>query len=126
MIRLRGLGSFNNTTKWLNQLLKGEIYKDLDRYGQMGVNALASVTPKNSGETANSWGYRISRTGHSTTVIWTNSNSTSTGVPIVILLQYGHGTGTGGYVQGYDYINPAVRPIMDQIAINVWEKVIHA
>jgi hypothetical protein len=88
----------------------------------MGVDALAKATPSESGLTAKSWGYRIYRNRNSTGIEWYNSNENN-GVNIAILLQYGHGTGTGGYVSGQDYINPAIRPIFDRIAEDVWKKV---
>lgn len=125
MLRILTSGSTRNTQNFLAGLLAGDIYRDLQRYGQMGVNALSSATPIDTGETAGSWAYQIQRGRGRTTIIWTNSN-VNDGAQIAILLQYGHGTGTGGYVQGYDYINPAIRPIFDQIATNVWEKVTRA
>lgn len=123
MIGITSKGDFANTKAWLNRLSKGDIYSDLDRYGRMGVDALARSTPVDSSLTANSWAYRVIR-GKRPGIEWYNTNRTSTGVPVAILIQYGHGTGTGGYVAGRDYINPAMRPIFDQIAADVWKKVI--
>lgn len=125
MIRVLSSGSTKDTSSFLNRILNGDIYQDLDRYGKMGVNALASATPKDTGRTANSWTYRISRSRGRTTIAWENTH-TNKGTNIAIILQYGHGTGTGGYVAGYDYINPAIRPIFDQISTSVWEKVTRA
>lgn len=122
MLRAVGLGSTAKTSSFLSSLLRGDLYNDLDRYGRMGVDALATATPIDSGETAQSWDYKIRRTATKTTLVWTNSH-VNDGAPIAILLQYGHATGTGGYVQGYDYINPAIRPIMNQIAEDVWRRV---
>ena len=104
---------------------RGEILRELDRYGQMGVDALASATPLDSGETASSWGYEIQRSGKSFSISWTNTN-TNGSVNVAIILQYGHGTGTGGYVPGRDYINPAIRPVFDKIADGVWKVVTSA
>lgn len=101
---------------------KFDIRSTLERYGAEGVRALASSTPVESGLTANSWAFEVRNSGNSWTIAWTNSNIVG-GVPVAILLQYGHGTGTGGYVQGIDYINPAVRPIFDKIAEDVWKAV---
>jgi len=84
---------------------------------------LASVTPSDTGLTAASWGYIITAKKDSVSIIWTNSNVTENGTPIAILLQYGHGTGTGGYVQGTDYINPAIKPIFDEIEKGVWQEI---
>lgn len=122
MIRILSLGSFKGTETFLGGLLRGDIYRDLQRYGQMGVDALSKATPRDTGETASSWSYTIDRSKSGTTITWNNSH-VNKGANIAILLQYGHGTGTGGYVAGYDYINPAARPVFDQIANNVWEKV---
>lgn len=97
----------------------------LQKYGSKGVAALAASTPVDTGKTAGSWTYSISVSGESATIYWENSN-TNKGVNIAVILQYGHGTGTGGYVQGRDYINPAMRPIFDQIANEAWMEVVNA
>lgn len=122
MIRIGSIGSFKKTLGFLDRLKNGDIYKDLDRYGSMGVNALSSATPRRTGATASAWSYVVQRNSRTTTIMWTNSN-VNKGAQIAILLQYGHGTGTGGYVAGYDYINPVMRPVFDKIAIDVWKKV---
>jgi hypothetical protein len=95
---------------------------DLDRYGKAGVAALASATPVDTGLTARSWSYKIERSDKSVTISFHNSNIQN-GVPIAIILQYGHGTRNGGWVEGRDYINPAIRPIFDQITTNAWREV---
>jgi len=102
--------------------MDGDVYSELEKYGKLGVTALASATPKASGETANSWSYRVTKTKRYARIEWYNTNTVN-GVNIAIILQYGHGTGTGGWVQGRDYINPALRPIFDKIASEVWKKV---
>ena len=122
MLVIESKGDFHKTSKFLQTLAKGDIYATLDGAGREGVSALASATPKDSGLTASSWDYTIERSGGRTSITWTNSN-TAAGKPVAVLLQYGHGTGTGGYVQGMDYINPALRPIFDRIANNVWKAV---
>ena len=94
----------------------------LDKYGQKGVDALASATPRESGETANSWSYEITGGDGNYAIQWNNSH-VNKGVNIAIILQYGHGTGTGGYVVGRDYINPAVQPIFDEMAETIWKEV---
>ena len=91
-------------------------------YGEKGVSALASATPVDTGKTAESWQYKIEQTKGSIRIYWTNTN-VNNGVPIAIIIQTGHGTGTGGYVQGRDYINPAIRPIFDNIANDVWRDI---
>jgi hypothetical protein len=103
-------------------MFKFEIMHVLKKYGEEGVKALRDATPKDSGETADSWGYEITKDGRGYVITWTNSKKNK-GVPIAIILQYGHGTGTGGYVEGRDYINPATRPIFDAIAEEAWKEV---
>lgn len=119
---LKSKGSFQKTRSFLDSVTKKDRYGQLDNYGRQGVRALSSATPVESGLTANSWYYEIKRTRSSTTIVWKNSHVVA-GAPIAILLQYGHATGTGGYVQGRDYINPAIKPVMDQIAADVWKVV---
>lgn len=122
MITFESTGSFKNTEKFLDSMLKGNLYQALEEYGRQGVAALSAATPKDSGLTASSWSYKVTKTKGSCAITWLNSNTVS-GTPIAIMLQYGHGTGTGGYVQGRDYINPALRPVFDKIADNVWKAV---
>lgn len=111
------------TEKYLEKLQKEDHFKVLERCAQDGVEALAAATPKDTGLTAASWSYEIVSDGRSISIFWTNDNVTRDGDPIAIMLQYGHGTGTGGYVHGRDYINPAIRPIFDNIADEVWKVV---
>lgn len=122
MISFETTGSFNKTQQFFDKMLKGDLYSTLEKFAQEGVAALASATPVDSGETANSWYYEIDRSKSGAEIAWTNSNVVD-GSPIVILLQYGHGTGTGGYVQGRDFINPALKPVFDRIANGVWKAV---
>ena len=124
MISASSSGSFKNTMSFLKRLenRNDEIYNNLKKYGEMGVRALANATPVESGITARSWDYEIIRTKTTSSIIWTNSNERN-GVNIAILLQYGHATGTGGYVSGYEYINPAIKPIFDQISEAIWMEV---
>ena len=117
------VGKWSNTERWLTRVLKGDYTKELASYAEKGVSALSAGTPVRSGKTASSWRYEIEVTGDTTSIYWINDNVTSQGDPIAILLQYGHGTGTGGYVQGQDYINPAMQPVFDQIAEGVWRSV---
>lgn len=122
MIRVSSPGSFKKTVSFLDRLRNGDAYKDLNRYGQMGVQALSAATPRRSGFTAASWTYKVERSRSGVTISWNNTNA-NRGTKIAVLIQYGHGTGTGGYVVGIDYINPAIRPVFDQIANEVWKKV---
>lgn len=125
MITFRHKGSFSKTMQALERAKHSVRLSDLDRYGREGVAALASATPVDSGLTAASWYYEIEYTSTGVAITFKNSNIQN-GVPIAIILQYGHGTGTGGYVQGRDYINPAVQPIFDRIADEVWREVTKA
>lgn len=122
MITFRQKGDFSKLTRYLERLKEAIRCGDLDKYGREGVAALASATPIDSGLTASSWYYEIENTGGSVTISFHNSNINK-GVPIAIILQYGHGTGTGGWVQGRDYINPAIQPIFDAIANDAWKEV---
>lgn len=122
MIGFSASGSFANTEKWLARVSDASIFNQLSRFGQAGVNALASATPKDSGETASSWYFEILNEKNSWSIVWGNSY-VNDGVLIAVILQYGHGTGTGGYVPGQDYINPALRPIFDQMVAEGWKVV---
>ena len=122
MITIQSKGKFERTWKFFNKMSKFSIRKYLDSYGRQGVEALASATPMDSGKTAKSWEYEITEWDGGCSIQWFNTH-VNKGVNIAIILQYGHGTGTGGYVVGRDYINPAVRPIFDEIAETIWKEV---
>lgn len=121
-IVFRHKGDLKKTKKFLTRISKREYLKCLDKYGRQGVAALSAATPRDSGKTAESWDYRIEQDDSGVKVVWTNGN-VNKGVNIAIILQYGHGTRNGGYVQGRDYINPAIRPVFDQMAAEVWGEV---
>ena len=120
MIKLSSTGNFNKTEKFLKR--SNNIKLELDAYGRKGVAALAAATPVNSGETANSWYYEITKQNGKYTIAFKNSNINN-GVPIAIILQYGHGTNNGGWVEGRDYINPAIQPIFDEMTEAAWKEV---
>lgn len=122
MIEITSKGSFTKTNSWLARLMKNDIFTSLNHYGQEGVNALRHATPEDSGLTASSWTYEVVQKNGTYSIIWSNTH-VEDGRPIAILLQYGHATKNGGYVQGRDYINPALRPIFDRIAADVWKAV---
>lgn len=122
MITFRQKGDFSRVTRYFVKVQRAINLGLLDRYGREGVAALASATPVDSGETANSWYYEIENKKGSATIRFCNSNINK-GVPIAIILQYGHGTGTGGWVQGRDYINPAIRPVFDSLVQSAWREV---
>ena len=121
MFSITSTGSYK-IDAFLTKLQKGNLFASLDHYGAMGVSALASATPVDTHLTASSWTYKIVRKNGFYSIVWNNTNMAN-GVPVAILLQYGHGTGTGGWVEGRDYINPAIQPIFDQIADEVWKQV---
>lgn len=122
MFELKSSGDFKNLRRFLQKSIGPEIRSILDSYGRLGVSALASATPTRSGITAASWRYEVKVSGGSYGITWYNTNVVN-GVPIAIILQYGHGTGTGGYVQGKDYINPAIQPVFNKIAEEGWKAV---
>lgn len=115
-------GNWDKTDKFLKKLGDGDMYKGVDVLAREGVNALRIATPIDSGVSASSWGYTVKKDRSGVTIAWTNTH-TESGFPVVVMLQYGHATGTGGYVQGYDFINPAIRPIFDRISNEVWKAV---
>lgn len=122
MISFRQKGDFSKVTSFLEKAKEVVRIGDLDKYGREGVAALASATPVDTGQTASSWYYKIVNRNGSATITFNNSNIQN-GVPIAIILQYGHGTRNGGWVQGRDYINPAIQPIFDKIADEAWKEV---
>lgn len=122
MIKFRHTGDFSKAFKYFGQAKKAIQLRELEKFGREGVAALASVTPVDSGLTAKSWYYEIKHEKESVTISFHNSNIQN-GVPIAIILQYGHGTRNGGWVQGRDYINPAIQPIFDKIVNNAWREV---
>ena len=122
MITFRQKGDFSKLSRYLERVKEAARIGVLDKYGREGVAALASATPVESGKTAGSWYYEIKRQNGTVSIILNNSNINK-GVPIAIILQYGHGTGTGGWVEGRDYINPAIQPIFDRIADEAWREV---
>lgn len=118
-------GNFDRTRTFLKRMKARDYISVLRPYAEDGVKALAEATPKDTGRTAASWGYEIRQTPSSVSIVWTNSNVVD-GVPIALVIQYGHVTATGGYVQGRDYINPALKPIFDKILYEVWKEVVES
>lgn len=121
MISVSSRGGFSKTEAFLRRARDLRI-QILRRYGEEGVRALSLATPKDTGETASSWYYQIKEDKTSTTIEWLNRH-VEDGVPIAVIIQYGHGTNGGGYVEGVDYINPAMRPLFEEIANSVWKEV---
>lgn len=115
-------GNFSKATRYMERIKEIIHFGLLDKYGRDGVAALSSATPVDSGNTANSWYYEIENKKGQVRINFLNSNINQ-GVPIAIILQYGHGTGTGGWVQGRDYINPAIQPVFDRILQDIWKEV---
>lgn len=122
MINFRHKGDFSKVTAYLERAKKGATIRSLEKYAQEGVVALSSTTPRDTGFTASSWYYEIEQTKDYTRISFCNSNIQN-GVPIAIILQYGHGTRNGGWVEGRDYINPAIQPIFDKITSEAWKEV---
>lgn len=122
MIRFGGKGDFSKTKRYLTRLKEAVRLGILDKYGKAGVAALSSATPVDSGKTASSWSYDVSQSQTGAKITFYNSN-VNKGVNIAIILQYGHGTGTGGWVEGRDYINPAIQPVFDKLVESVWKEV---
>lgn len=122
MITFRHKGDYSKAQRYLERVKGAVRLSILDKYGRKGVSALASATPIDSGKTASSWYYEISHSASGAALTFSNSH-TNQGVQIAIILQYGHGTGTGGWVQGRDYINPAIQPIFDELANEAWREV---
>lgn len=122
MINIRQKGDFKNLSSFLERTKEKLNLGLLDKYGREGVAALQAATPKDTGKTSESWYYKIERKNGSVSLTFHNSNQNK-GVPIAIILQYGHATGNGGYVEGVDYINPALRPIFNKIAEEAWKEV---
>lgn len=124
MISFDAKGEWKQTERYFKKLKQQEFWKVLHKYGQQGVTALASATPTDTGKTAESWYYKLytKSSNNTTTIVWYNDNNEG-GANVAVLIQYGHGTRTGGYVQGKDYINPAMRPVFDKIADELWAEI---
>ena len=122
MLKFVQHGDFRKTDNFFQKMLRTVKLSRLDKYGRMGVRALEEATPVDTGETARSWYYKIKRNKDSISILWLNSNEND-GAKIAILLQYGHATRGGGYVQGIDYINPALAPVFQKIAEDSWREV---
>lgn len=121
-ITFKHKGNFEKTTKFLQRAKKREFYKNLEQYGERGVEALRTATPIDTGETSRSWHYRIENTRDSVAIVWYNTN-VNQGVNIALMIQYGHGTPSGKYIRGKNYIKPAIRPIFQDIEDGVWKEV---
>ena len=119
-------GNFNRIEALLSRAIhvRPIVRRILEKYGRKGVEALREATPKDTGKTADSWTYEIEEDANGTMkIVWSNTNVVDGWAPVAILLQYGHATGNGGYVQGVDYINPAIRSIFNQMASDAWKEV---
>lgn len=121
-VTIKYTGDYTKTKNWLQKMKSNWLMRHLDKYGKEGATALASATPRNTGATAASWSYVIESGPGFSRIVWTNNN-TNGPVNIALILQQGHGTRNGGYVQGRDYINPAIRPIFDKLANEAWKEV---
>ena len=123
MISVTTKGDFKNFNKFVKHMSRRDYLKIVEKYARMGVEALSEATPIDTGETASLWDYKIYTTKRSTKIVWTNDNVTRDGTPIPILLQFGHATKDGGYVEGIDFINPALAPVFKKMVEQVWKEV---
>lgn len=123
VVKLKQTGEFKKTEHFLSGLVSAHYMHKLKKYGERGVAALRDATPKDSGKTAESWSYEIVESSGRTAIYWKNSNIVD-GVCIAIILHYGHGTRNGGFVEGKNYITPAIQPILDKMADEVWKEVV--
>jgi hypothetical protein len=124
MFAIEAKGNFKRTREWLASIHNRELFRDLERWGQMGVDALNAATPRDSGLSAGSWQYRVIRNQRWPGIEWYNVNAAGqSNTPVVILIQYGHATRSGGYIQGRDFINPAMKPVFEKIRQELWKKV---
>ena len=121
---IRQKGNFKKTSNFLRYVLDQQYLDILNKYGAEGVRALSANTPRDTGETASSWSYEIIR-GKNKIILAFNNDHIEKGVPIAVILQYGHATRNGGWVEGIDYINPAIQPIFKKIANDAWGRVVH-
>ena len=124
MIKIKHVGNFEKTDRFFKNASKLDVQRYLEACGEKGVQMLSDATPVDTGKTADSWSYEISKKRDSYSITWSNSN-VNEGVNIAIILQYGHGTRTGGYVKGTDYINPALKTVFDEFADSIWKEVTH-
>lgn len=123
VISVRQTGNFQKTDRFLSGVISAHYLRKLKKYGERGVEALKNATPKDSGETADAWSYEIEQMPGRTAIYWKNSH-VENGVNIAVILQYGHGTRGGGFVEGIDYIRPAMRPVFEKMANEVWREVV--
>ena len=121
-LKVRVRGSLDKVNKRLDRIATIFKRSSFDKYGRMGVEALRRATPVRTGQTANSWHYKINKQNGQMSINWYNTN-VNKGVIIAVILQYGHGTRNGGYVRGTDYINPAMRKTFQQLADDIWKEV---
>ncbi len=118
-------GNFNHLKKFLIRMKEKKALQKAEDFGRLGVEALRKATPKDSGETANSWEYEVERNRQETTISWKNTHIENGYFNVALGLQYGHGTGTGGWVEGRDYINPAMKSVFDNAEEVVWNEIVN-
>jgi hypothetical protein len=126
VITFKTKGDLKKTLKFLRFISSRLYLKKIEHYAKKGVVALIEATPKESGETADAWDYEIQIDDKRTRIAFTNSNIAANGTPVVVLIQYGHATRNGGWVEGFDFVNPAVKPIFDEMAEDIWKEVQNA
>lgn len=117
-------GNYKKTYDFLDRCSESLGDAFLSSIGKRGVEALKENTPRDTGKTAYAWYYVINKTGNQIVIEWHNDNLTEDGHNVAILVQYGHQTKSGSWVYGRDYINPAIQPIFDKMADEMWERVV--
>lgn len=121
-IKVTTKGNWNSTENWLRSVNLHKMKNKLAKYAMDGVLALTNATPRDTGKTAMSWDYEIHESSGKLEIVWTNSNMARPNVPIALLIQYGHAKKNGGFVSGVDYINPALKPIFQKMADDIWKE----
>lgn len=123
VVQMSEKGDFKKTFKFLKAMQEKKFLSNLNKYGERGVQLLSENTPRDTGLTASSWYYKIEDDGETLTITWYNSNVKKDYFNVALMLQYGHATKNGGWVEGIDYINPALKPLFDEMEKDIWEEV---
>ncbi len=123
VVQMSEKGDFKKTFKFLKAMQEKKFLSNLDKYGERGVQLLSENTPRDTGLTASSWYYKIEDDGETLTLTWYNSNVKKDYFNVALMLQYGHATKNGGWIEGIDYINPALKPLFDEMEKDIWEEV---
>lgn len=123
VVQMSEKGDFKKTFNFLKAMQEKKFLSNLNKYGERGVQLLSENTPRDTGLTASSWYYKIEDDGETLTLTWYNSNVKKDYFNVALMLQYGHATKNGGWIEGIDYINPALKPLFDEMEKDIWEEV---